>query len=607
MKKIISYSLFILLPLTCYSQLFKQWDYRYGGSGDDLMLYLQQTFDGGFLVEGYSNSDSSFDKTQNNWDITLATSDYWIVKIDSNGVKQWDKRYGGINGDHHSYMCHTVDSGYVIAGSSISNNSGDKTDTCRGSNDYWIVRTDANGNKLWDKTFGGIGNDLLESIVQTRDKGFLLGGTSSSSSSGDKSDTLRGVSDYWIVKTDSNGIKQWDKCFGGLLDEFFISAQQNFDGGYILGGTSSSGIGGDKSVANWGMRDYWIVKIDSTGTKLWDKVYGGTDDEILGSIIESSDNGFIIAGTSYSGISGDKTQNVVGGSDYWIIKTDSSGIIQWDKDFGGSSADQLVSTVTQTFDGGYLLPGASYSNAGGDKTENNLAVRQAWVVKTDAQGNKQWDKTLRVPGLSWAGQAIETKDGCYLMGCPTDGFGGDKTQQSWNNSEDYWILKYCNCNIAVVPFIIQNADTLFVQQNFATYQWYHDSIMLNGATNYFYVASVSGNYNVIVTDSNGCGTGAGILNVVAGVNNFQGNMQITISPNPSNEFFFISSSQTITQLKIFNTLGVLQSTIRNPQSNASTSLSKTFEINISSLASGIYFVHVQTEKGSVVRKVVVSY
>ncbi len=258
--------------------------------------------------------------------------------------------------------------------------------------------------KMWDKRFGGTGTDELFRFQQTKDGGFILGGYSQSGIGGDKTDSLRGGAgdlDYWIVKTDSFGNKEWDKDFGGTSDDKFNSLQQTTDGGYILGGGSLSGISGDKTQANWDASlhtaDYWIVKTDSLGNKEWDKDIGGTGYDELFSLQQTADGGYILGGTSGSGIGGDKTDSLRGGTfdlDYWIIKTDSLGNKQWDKDFGGTGGDDFFS-LQQTADGGYILGGYSQSGIGGDKSDSlrggGVDV-DYWIVKTDWLGNKQWDK-----------------------------------------------------------------------------------------------------------------------------------------------------------------------------------------------------------------------
>lgn len=253
--------------------------------------------------------------------------------------------------------------------------------------------------KQWDFRFGGNGTEQLNSFIQTSDGGYLLGGwTNSTGASGDISQVSWGGTDYWVIKTDAFGNKQWDKIFGGSDYDYLSSVQQTFDGGYILAGMSLSGISGDKTQSSWGSGDYWIIKTDSIGNKLWDRDLGGYSNDELYSIMQTSDSGFILAGLSYSGIGGDKTGTVWGAADYWIIKTDSSGNKLWDKDFGGT-ADDIPYTLQQTSDGGFIFGGVSSSGISGDKTQATWGLSDYWTVKTDAFGNKQWDKDFG--GTNW--------------------------------------------------------------------------------------------------------------------------------------------------------------------------------------------------------------
>ncbi|MEO5570330.1 MAG: T9SS type A sorting domain-containing protein [Bacteroidia bacterium] len=467
----------------CYSQnpLVKQWDKRFGGTNEDNLTSLQQTSDGGYILSGFSLSGIGGNKTQ----ALRGSFDYWIVKIDSIGNMEWDKDFGGIGIDYLHSLQQTGDEGYILAGYSTSDSSGDKTqpnwDTIQYTYDYWIVKLDSIGNKEWDKDFGGTAGDQLFSIQQTTDGGYILGGFSYSGISGDKTQAKWGGYDYWIIKIDSLGNKQWDKDFGGWGDDFLINVKQTSDGGYILGGDSNSDSSGNKTQNNWDIThqssDFWIVKIDSLGNKQWDRVFGGTNDDLVNSLEVTADGGYILGGFSASDSSGNKTQATWGDYDYWIIKIDSLGNKQWDKDFGGSGAEELYN-IFIVDDGGYLLSGDSYSPISGDKTENNLGQEQSWIVKTDSIGNKLWDKTLFTLGHDEIGLAIQTNDGCYAMANMTyAGIGGYKTQSSWA-STDYWIIKFCDTtlttsitNFQFSIFILQlfpNPATSTIQLTFNT-------------------------------------------------------------------------------------------------------------------------------------------
>jgi len=427
--------------------LVKEWDYRFGGTEDERLTCLQQTSDGGCVLGGYSYSGISGDKTQALWG-QWGLADYWIVKIDSLGNMQWDKDFGGNKSDYLYTLQQTADGGYILGGRSDSGTNGNKTQPTWGFSDYWIVKIDSFGNIQWDKDFGGTGEDWLFSLQQTTDGGYILGGYSGSGISGNKTQATWGYVDYWIVKIDSLGNLQWDKDFGGTGNDVLSSLQQTTDEGYILGGYSDSGISGNKTEPTWGYNDYWIVKIDSLGNFQWDKDLGGTNGDRLSSLQQTTDGGYILGGISYSGQSGNKTQalwGVYGYPDYWVVKIDLNGKIQWDKDFGGTLTEDDFGNITQTSDGGYLMAGTSYSPISGDKSEANLFWdEQTWVLKADAFGNKQWDKTIFTVGHDEQGFALQTMNGCYVIANNTPGgIGGYKTQPSWGYG-DYWIIKFCD-------------------------------------------------------------------------------------------------------------------------------------------------------------------
>jgi hypothetical protein len=697
MKKILPLIIFFgyeLCIINCafpQNPLVKMWDYRYGGDSADYLTCFQQTADGGYILGGRSNSGISGNKTQ----FTRGFDDYWMVKLDSLGTRQWDKDFGGASFDQLYSIQQTLDGGFILGGWSMSGISGDKTQATWCGFDYWIVKTDSLGNKEWDKDFGGADFDLLFSLQQTSDGGYILGGYSYSGISGDKTQPLWGTagSDYWILKLDSLGNKQWDKDFGGTYDDFLGSIQQTADGGFILGGYSSSGISGDKTQPTWGSTDYWIVKTDSSGIKQWDKDIGGTYDEVLTSLCQTSDEGFILGGWSYSGIGGDKTQPAWGMCDYWVVKTDSLGNKQWDKDFGGTSPEDLFGSVLQTADGGYLIAGNSNSPQSGDKSENNLGISQGWIVKTDSSGNKQWDKTIfTLPEGKVSAYALQSNDGCYVIAKPSYGeIAGYKTQSNWNafNGPDYWVVKFCdstfllptataftdsllcpgtctnftnlsfnatsyqwtfsgalpssstdvnptnicyanpgsydvqliatNANgsdtlllsdyITVYPSppaqsISQSGDTLFAIAGSSLYQWYFNGNLINGATNYFYVALTSGNYNVVATDSNGCEVEAVINDVIAGLTPpLSKGEGVVIYPNPVKDKFTIHSrwlsgskfkSETAdVEISIYNVMGEKINFPVDRELSASSDPSfDGLTVYCGHLSSGMYFLEI---------------
>jgi hypothetical protein len=607
-KNLLQCSALIILQCLFAPTLFaqapppKQWDKRFGGSEFDRLTSLQQTTDGGYILGGYSGSGIGGDKTQDNWDQgPYLTADYWVVKTDDNGVKQWDKRFGGTDEDVLNSLQQTTDGGYILGGYSASGIGGDKTEGTRGYYfpDYWVVKIDANGIKQWDKRFGGYNGQALYSLQQTSDGGYILGGNSSSGVGGDKTEDNRGYTDYWIVKIDANGIKKWDKRFGGSDYDYLYALQQTSDGGYILGGYSYSGIGGDKTEDSRGSTDYWIVKTDSNGVKQWDKRFGGRNYDYLYALRQTSDGGYIVGGWTRSKISGDKTDDSRGWQDYWIVKIDANGIKQWDKDFGGSNDDRLFS-LQQTMDSGYILGGSSRSNISGDKTEDSRGVEDYWIVKIDAGGIKQWDKRLGGSDFDYLKCLRQTADGGYIMGGYSfSGIGGDKAQRS-RGSYDFWVVKIgCPpsatlrtsgsldiCQTGSVILKETSADTL-------KYQWLQNGKEIAGATQKVYTATSPGVYTVRVYSSLHCTNLSNRATVVNSCEPFA-NTSINVSPNPSNGIVtvrYTCKAIADIELSVYDKEGRImfaQKTQAVPGNNS-------YELNLYTLTPGLY--HLQLNNG----------
>ncbi len=413
-----------------------QWQQSYGGNTNDGARVIKQTSDGGYILGGYSFSGISGNKTN----AGFGDFDYWLVKLDTNGNKQWDRSLGGSGEDQFTTLQQTADGGYIAGGYSISPISGNKTNAGFGDFDYWVTKLDANGNKLWDKSFGGDSADFLYSLQQTSDGGYILGGHSYSGISGNKTNANFGVNDFWLVKIDANGNKQWDKSYGGTSYDFLVTLQQTTDGGYVLGGYSSSPPSGNKTNINFGGYDYWIVKTDNLGNKQWDQSFGGDTHDNLTALRQTSDGGYIVAGYTLSGVSGNKISPSFGSTDGWLVKLNASGNKQWDQSFGGDILD-YINSVQQTSEGGYILGGYSDSPASGNKTGTNFGGYDCWIVKVDPTGTKQWDQTIGGNNADYLSSMIQTSDGGYAFGgISYSGVSGNKTTPSFGGA-DYWIVK----------------------------------------------------------------------------------------------------------------------------------------------------------------------
>jgi hypothetical protein len=348
---------------------------------------------------------------------------------------QWEKSYGGQHSDYLFDAQPTADYGFILAGSSLSNKTGNKTDDNQGDLDYWVWKMNENGELDWQKSFGGNGFDLLQSIKGTRDGGFILAGTSSSGSGTQKGEDCKGITDFWTIKLDASGQEQWQRTIGGAGQDELLCAFQTKDGGYILGGSSSSNpptISNtkpdgksaatakadlyNKSEKSRGNMDYWVVKLSKDGNIEWQKTYGGQYADQLRSMEQTSDNGFILAGYSNSPISGEKTDSNKGVGDYWIVKINDIGEIQWQNTYGAEGDDQPY-VIHQTAEGGYIIGGNSNSTNALTPLGGIVANgTDFWLLKLDSEGGVDWSKTYDFGKVDVLTSLVENTDHTYLIG-----------------------------------------------------------------------------------------------------------------------------------------------------------------------------------------------
>lgn len=350
----------------------------------------------------------------------------------------WEKSYGGKHSEYLFDAQPTADYGFILAGSSLSNKTGNKTDDNHGDLDYFIWKMDEKGELDWQKSFGGSGFDLLQSIKNTRDGGFILAGSSSSAVSFQKKDSCRGNTDFWIIKLDAKGNEQWQRTIGGIGQDELLCAFQTRDGGYILGGSSSSNFltpkGGiekqsekekvldvkldlyAKSENSRGNMDYWIVKLDKVGVVEWQKTYGGEYADLLRSIEQTKDGGYVLGGYSNSSISGDRTEALNGIGDFWVLKVSSNGTIEWQRAYGGLGDNQLY-VIHQTEDSGFIAGGNSNSitplTTKGGMVSSGIDY---WVLQLDEMGNVLWSQTYDFGKVDILTSLVENKDHTFLIG-----------------------------------------------------------------------------------------------------------------------------------------------------------------------------------------------
>jgi hypothetical protein len=387
---------------------------------------VQPTADYGFILAGSSLSVKSGNKTSAaNGDL-----DYWIWKMDEDGAEQWQKSFGGTGSDLLMSLRTTSDGGFILGG--ISNSpvseglSNGKTEPCRGGNDYWVIKLNARGAEQWQKTLGGVGQDDLLSVAQARDGGYIVGGSSASDANGDKIDKSHGNMDYWIIKLDGDGNEQWQKSFGGQYADLLRALEPTTDGGYILGGYSNSPQSTDKASANYGTGgDYWILKLDDKGDIQWQQTLGGDKDDQLYALHQTHDGGFIAGGNSNSGATGNKSRANREGTDFWVVRLDADGAITWQQTYNFGKVDILASLVEDQ-DHSFLIGGYAQGEGGKDTEGINDYI----ALKISETGETLWEKTVGSDGEDILKKAIETRDGGYLMAGTSDPETKAKSQNS---------------------------------------------------------------------------------------------------------------------------------------------------------------------------------
>lgn len=353
------------------------WIKKFGGYGEDGIAAIIEAVDGGYILAGGSDSPPGGNKTSPR----RSAFDFWIIKIDEDGNKLWEQSYGegAVNGFVSIIATH--DNNYMLIGYSLYNS---QQNTQKDWEDYWVIKIDPSGNKIWSKTYGGNSNDFPESIIQCSDGGYLLGGMSRSDISADKTETYVGIEqhfDYWIVKINGEGEQEWDRTFGGDWADV-VKAMAEVDGGYLIGGESLSQASGHKSTELVGKVDLWFIAIDYLGNMRWQKRIGGNDEEFLSGMKPTPDGNFVLFGGSLSTTGYEKTSVSQGKTDMWMIKIDNQAEVLWDISIGGSDDDGAFDGLVLS-DRDFLLAGYSLSDISGDKSENSLGLEDGWVVKVE--------------------------------------------------------------------------------------------------------------------------------------------------------------------------------------------------------------------------------
>ena len=401
------------------------WIRTYGVSSNETATSMTNTTDGGYVIAGTTVNANG-------------NPHFWLIKTNSQGIAQWNKTYMDIASQNMTAstphkVIQTSDGGYAIVGSSRN-----YTDTT----DFLLVKTDSSGNQQWNKTYAGPGNDEAFCLVQTSDSGYAIAGYTTSYYMNAPYSSL----DMWLVKTDAFGTAQWNQTYGGTNTDEAYYLVQTSDNGYAIAGCTTSYI----SYPPYLSLDMWLVKTDRLGTTQWNITYGGTGDDIAYKIIVTRDGGYALAGeTSSFG---------AGGIDIWLVKTSSSGNVQWNKTYGGTGDESRSSEpIIQTSDGGYALAAKTTSfgpSSGG-----------MWLVKTDSTGNITWNKTYGLNSNDNCCSVTQAADGGYLI--------AGSIFSTVTGSYDFYLAK------TLAEDIISPQTTLNLTGTMGDNNWYTSNLRVN--------------------------------------------------------------------------------------------------------------------------------
>ncbi|MBU0507227.1 T9SS type A sorting domain-containing protein [bacterium] len=444
----------------------------------------------------------------------------------------WSRSFGGDMGEICWSILPAADGGFLMAGWTESYGAGD--------NDFWLLKTDANGDSLWSHAYGSEAEDLGFAMCPAGDGGFLLAGYTS----------VAGSPDFWIVKVDADGTPLWDHRYGGALDDRCWDVQPTTDGGYVLAGwTSSFGAGGGG--------DFWLLKINSEGDSLWSRTFGGSNIDYCYSVKQTTDGGFVLAGytSSFGALN----------HDFWLVKTDANGDSLWSRTFGGPDQED-GRAVVQTSDGGYLITGWGQLLTPGNT--NFIAIR------TDANGDSLWGRVYGGELSDFCNTVIPVMGGGYVLAGRSYSFS--------NGLYDIWLLRISEDGDSLWSTHWGGADA---DNCISVVQLADASFVLGGTT---FITGAGLQHYILKTTPDPLPAGD--------FRSFQPQtFALSVYPNPFNPsttIFFDFPRATRARLCVFDVTGRLITTLADEHFTAG---SHALSFDGSALPSGIYFAQLRTE------------
>lgn len=423
---------FIVIINSLNAQTTLAWQHTFGGSAHEYIWNTTPTSDGGYAFVGQSES-SNGDVTGNS-----GGADFWVGKITSTGAVQWSYLFGGSDDDYGKDIIQTSDGGYLAVGFTRSTDGDVVGLHGIGSYDVWVLKLSSSGSLLWSKCFGGSGDDEGVAIVKNSTGEYYIGGTTYSTN-GDVSGNHSNYSDFWVLKIDSTGNLLSQKCVGGTDSDEGICLIATSDNGCMIAGRTTS-IDAD-ATGNHGNADMLITKLSSSFVVEWSNCYGGSETEECNSVVQLTDGSYAALGYTSTHNNGQVTghHGSQGMDDFWLLKLSSTGSLVWQKCIGGSGDDQANALVC-TSDGGFALAGLTNSIDGDVSGLHGMFFSpDIWVCKTDNNGNVQWQRCCGGSEQDESFNMFQETGGALVVSGFTYSNDYDVTYN--RGSADGWILK----------------------------------------------------------------------------------------------------------------------------------------------------------------------
>jgi hypothetical protein len=429
---------FFLCSLFCkiaYAQPALVWQKTYGGSNHEYIWETIPTSDGGYAFVGFSESGDG-DVSGNKGGVDL-----WVGKINAAGTIQWSNLYGGTQDEQGYDILQTADNGFMVAGwteSSDGNVTGHHGTST--NEDLWVLKLSSSGALVWNKCFGGTGNDDATAIVQTQHGNYYISGSTYSYDGDVTGNHGSSEPDFWVIEINAGGTLLKQKCVGGSNYEEGINMALTLDNGCILCGRTSSND--YDAIGYHAGSDMLIAKLDSNFVVQWSKCYGGSATEECNSIVQLSDGSYAALGYTSTHNNGDVSghHGSQGSDDFWLLKLTSAGAISWAKCYGGDSDDQANGLIISA-DGGYVMCGLTFSGNGdvSGYHPGSFLDPDIWVAKVNSSGTFQWQRCCGGSGQDESFNVFEEGGGtCVLTGFT---YSSDYDVTLNRGSADGWILK----------------------------------------------------------------------------------------------------------------------------------------------------------------------